>query len=418
MDVSLIALIIFIITYTGVIFTRLPWVNVDRPSAAFTGAVAMILFGVMSFEEAMFSIDFHTLSLLLGMMIMIASFQADGLFNYIAEKSVTIARNQRGFLTYVVLVSGLGSAFFVNDAVVLMFTPVIISICRASGLNPVPYLLAEIYASNVGSAMTITGNPQNMLIGMNSGISFIDFMLHLAPVSLIGMFFIIWIIRIFYRDEFSSVKFIIKSSELTGYRLDRMKFSLVFFSLVMVAFILSKWLHITVSLIALSGAALTLLFGHTKPRRIIDKIDWILILFFASLFIVVHGLVKTGWMDQFLSGIHRDTGLDGIISLHLLSLVGSQVVSNVPYTMILLPVMKAFSSDLLWLTLASAATFAGNATLIGAIANLIVVEVAGRLGVRISFGMFMRTSILVTLLTMILSVLILWLQWSLGLFHD
>jgi len=176
--------------------------NIDRPSAAFFGAVAMVIFGVLSFNEAILAIDFNTITLLLGMMIIISTLQLDGFFSLIAHKTISFAKNQTKLLILVVFVTGIASAFLVNDAVVLIFTPVIILICKSSKINPIPYLIAEILASNAGSVMSITGNPQNMLIGLNSGISYSNFLFHLFPVSIISMIIIIVIIRWLYPSCF------------------------------------------------------------------------------------------------------------------------------------------------------------------------------------------------------------------------
>lgn len=165
------ALIIFIITYTGIIFTRLPKVNIDRPSSAFFGAVAMIVTGILPFDEAIKAIDFNTIALLLGMMIIVATLELDGFFSFLASRTLSYSDTPFKLLIILTMITGLSSAFLVNDAVVLLFTPVVILICRSTRLNPIPFLIAEILASNVGSAMTMTGNPQNMLIGLNSGIS-------------------------------------------------------------------------------------------------------------------------------------------------------------------------------------------------------------------------------------------------------
>ncbi|MGQ9846052.1 MAG: SLC13 family permease [Bacteroidales bacterium] len=415
MSIQFVALIIFIITYTGIIFTRLPWLNIDRPSAAFFGAVAMILFGVLSFDEAIYAIDFNTIGLLLGMMIIIASLQADGLFNYLTEKSIIIAKNQRRLLTYIVFFTGISSAFLVNDAVVLMFTPIVILICRASKLNPIPYLIAEILASNIGSAMTITGNPQNMLIGLNSEISFGSFMIYLLPISLVGLWMIIIFIRWYYKNEFSEVKNISQPEEKLAYRFDSLRFSVPIFIGVILAFFFGKMLHMSISLIALTGASMVMIFGHIKPRRIIDKVDWVLILFFASLFIVVKGIEKVGLLDYLLNHSPIENSMYGILGVHIISLLGSQVVSNVPFTILMLPFLKIAGSTALWLALASASTIAGNATIIGAIANLIVIESARKYGIRIKFWDFLKPALPLTIITLVWSILVLgveiWIGW-------
>ena len=399
MSAHTIAIIIFIITYLGIIFTRLPGINIDRPSAAFFGAVAMIVFGILSFEEAVRAIDYNTIALLLGMMIIIATLQLDGFFSLIARKTILWSRTPARLLVFLVLITGIASAFLVNDAVVLLFTPVIIAICRASSINPVPYLVAAILASNVGSAMTITGNPQNMLIGINSGIPYSEFLLRLLPVSLLGMAVIVLVIRLVYPTEFRKGTVIQANGASFGYHYASMKFSVPIFAGVTLMFFFSNLLGISIPVIALAGASLILIFGKIKPSAVIKNVDWVLLLFFASLFIVVEGAVKAGLMDKLThtSGLLPDARGIGII--HGLSLLMSQIVSNVPFTVIMLPVLKVPHNDILWLALASASTLAGNATIIGAMANLIVIESASGQNIRIGFFEFLKSGLVVTLLS-------------------
>jgi len=198
------ALIIFTITYIGIIFTRLPRMNIDRPSAAFFGAVAMILFGVITFDEAIQAIDFNTIALLLGMMIIISTLELDGFFGWIATRTLAVANTPFRLLALLIFTTGVASAFLVNDAIVLLFTPIIIGISRSLKLNPIPFLIAEILASNIGSAMTMTGNPQNMLIGINSGISYGHFLLYLLPVSVMGIILVVYAVKWFYPTSIPS----------------------------------------------------------------------------------------------------------------------------------------------------------------------------------------------------------------------
>jgi Na+/H+ antiporter NhaD/arsenite permease-like protein len=401
-----IALVIFIITYTGIIFTRLPKINIDRPSAAFFGAVAMMVFGVLSFDEAVQAIDFNTIFLLLGMMIIITTLQLDGFFSWIATRTIAWSRTQTRLLIMIVLTTGISSAFLVNDAVVLLFTPVIIIICRASSLNPVPYLIAEILASNIGSAMTITGNPQNMLIGMNSGITYGEFLLKLMPVSLLGLGLIILIMRLLYPADFRN-RMPIKYQEAGfTYQYASMRFSVPIFAGVIVLFFFSHSLGLSIPLIALLGASLILIFGKIKPSQVVKNVDWVLLLFFASLFIVVEGAVKAGLFQPFVENISLKENGGAIVAVHSVSLVLSQIVSNVPFTIMMLPVFGQEAGDLLWLSLASASTLAGNATIIGAMANLIVIETAGRDQIRIGFREFFKAGIITTLVSLLLSVVI------------
>ena len=407
------AIIIFIITYTGIIFTRLPKMNIDRPSAAFFGAVAMILFGVLGFDEAIRAIDFNTIALLLGMMIIISTLEIDGFFSFIAAKALSNSTSPLRLLFILTMITGFASAFLVNDAVVLLFTPVIILICRSARLNPIPFLIAEILASNIGSVMTITGNPQNMLIGINSGISYTQFLLKLFPVSFLGLLMIIPVIRWFYPGEFrksarldkEETKERFKEQSFT-YDFKSMRSSVPIFIGVIFLFFLSRPLGISIPMIALSGASVILLLGRIKPSRVIQQVDWVLLLFFASLFIVVHGIEKVGVMDSLVSKVSLKESPAGSAGIHLISLVLSQVISNVPYTIVMLPLMKSAQSDTLWLALASASTLAGNATIIGAMANLIVIESAEKQGIKIRFFEFMKSGLIIAILTLVLSFVI------------
>jgi Na+/H+ antiporter NhaD/arsenite permease-like protein len=402
MSIETLGLIIFIITYIGIIFTRLPKVNIDRPSAAFTGAVAMIVFGVISFEDAIKSIDFNTITLLLGMMIIVSTLKIEGFFSLIASKTISYSHSRNKLLIIIVFVTGIASAFLVNDAVVLLFTPIIISICRKTNLNPIPYLIAEILSSNIGSTMTITGNPQNMLIGISSNISYVDFLIKLLPISLIGMIIIVFVVKLFYRKHFqdkSTLEFI------TDYQYDfnKMRISVLIFLLVILGFFFGKILSLSIPIIALIGASLILLFGKAKPSSVIKDVDWVLLLFFACLFILVSSIQSLGLLDRFIN-IELNENLSGIVGLHSLSLVMSQILSNVPYTVLMTPLMEVVNNENLWLALASSATLAGNATIIGAMANLIVIESSEKENVKISFWEFFKIGIITTIITLLLSI--------------
>lgn len=402
MSIETIGLIIFIITYIGIIFTRLPKVNIDRPSAAFTGAVAMIVFGIISFDNAIKAIDFNTITLLLGMMIIVSTLKFEGFFSLIASKTISYSHSRNKLLIIIVFITGIASAFLVNDAVVLLFTPIIISICRKTKLNPIPYLIAEILSSNIGSTMTITGNPQNMLIGISSNISYLDFLIKLLPISIIGMIIIVFIVKLFYRKHFND-KSILEFETDYKYDFKKMRISVLIFLLVIIGFFFGKILSLSIPIIALIGASLILLFGKAKPSSVIKDVDWVLLLFFASLFILVSTIQSLGLLDSFIN-IELNENLSSIIGLHSLSLVMSQILSNVPYTVLMTPLMDVLKNENLWLALASSATLAGNATIIGAMANLIVIESAEKENVKISFWEFFKIGIITTLITLILSV--------------
>ncbi|HOP61922.1 MAG TPA: SLC13 family permease [Spirochaetota bacterium] len=404
------AIIIFIITYTGIIFTRLPGVNIDRPSASFFGAVAMIVAGVLTFDEAIASIDFNTITLLIGMMIIIITLELDGLFDLIAFNTIKLAGDENRLLLIVIFTTGISSAFLVNDAVVLLYTPVIISICRNSGIPPVPYLIAEILSSNAGSAMTITGNPQNMLIGINSGISYGRFLIHLFPVSIISMLIIYYSVKFIYRGNFREPKKVTCDSTKYNFNFYSMKFSIPVFIAVIIMFFAGRITGLSIPVIALTGGAFMLLLGKIKPSIIISKIDWVLILFFSTLFIVVKGFENTGIIQNLINIWPVRPDLQGFSVLHITSLVLSQVISNVPYTIFMIPVLNQTGNDYIWLALASASTLAGNATIFGAMANLIVIESAKKFNVHITFFEFLKPGLLVTVSTLMISTVIIYLQ--------
>lgn len=405
MSTGLVATIIFALTYIGIIFTKLPRLNIDRPTAAFVGAVAMLCFGVVNLQEAVSFIDFNTIFLLLGMMIMISVLKADGFFDVVASEILLFATSRFKLLVYTVFITGIASAFLVNDAVVLIFTPIIISVCTGSGLNPLPYLMAEILASNAGSLMTMTGNPQNMLIGINSGMTYAEFMLRLLPIAIIGMLIIVAVIRIVYRKEFSDKTPLTHKTSRAPLKKPKLTSALIFL-LLTIAFFFGKILDLPLCVLAMVASSLAILLSDHKPAELMKGVDWVLLLFFASLFIVVGAIGHIGVLD-FMFNLPLQDNLAGILSIHGVSLVMSQILSNVPYTVLMLPLMHTADSQTLWLALASASTLAGNATILGAMANIIVIESADKLGVKITFREFLKSGILVTLATYAISLLFL-----------
>lgn len=409
------ASLIFGITYLGIIFTRFPKVNIDRTSAAFTGAVAMVLFGVISFEQAVASVDFNTVVLLMGMMIMVAMLQLDGFFDVIAHYTRKFARTRRQLLAVSMLATGISSAFLVNDAAVLIFTPLLILLCRVSRLNPMPYLVGEIFAANIGSCLTITGNPQNMLIGIHSDIGFGRFMLFMIPVVVLTGLLAFYMIQRHFRSDFADRTALSFGSQATQAP-QRVRYSLYIFLLVILGFFFGKLIHVSIPMIAITGAALMLLLGRARPSRVIKEVDWLLLLFFSALFIVVHAAEQAGvfgWILEHASVTPDAKGLGALLGVNL---VMSQVVSNVPFTVLMLPLMKALNSEMLWFALAGASTLAGNATLIGAVANLIVAESARKQGIRILFWPFMKIGVGVAVGSVIILYICLLLENAFGAF--
>jgi len=422
---ALLAAAVLAATYVGVIFTRLPRMNLDRPAAALTGAVLMIVLGVLTFDQAAQAIDVHTIALLLGMMFLAGVLQRAGFFTLLAGYTLSLGSTPLRLLGVVIAVTAVGSAFLVNDVVVLLFTPVVVQAARLLGVNPVPYLIAEAMASNIGSTATIVGNPQNMLIGVASGIPFGRFFALLAPIAVLGglvLFFTVWG---FYRrhlrspagaDAVAGRSLAVAAGHALPAEAHRLLWRTTPVLLGTVAgFFLSTPLGIGVHTVALVGGTVAILVGGVRPSEVMRTVDWTLLVFFAGLFVVIGGAQRAGLLDVFLERLSLTPGIAGIVSIHVVSAIASQVVSNVPLTMLAIPLLRPAGSDLLWLSLAAGSTLGGNATLIGAVANIIVVEVAARDGVMVGWWEFTRVGLVVTSLTLALSMGVLALEWRLGL---
>jgi Na+/H+ antiporter NhaD/arsenite permease-like protein len=419
------AAIILAVTYIGISFTRLPHINIDRPAAALTGALLMVLLGVLNFNQAITAIDFHTITLLLGMMLLMAALQQADFFNVLAARSLALAGKPWQLLMAVVLVTAVGSAFMVNDVVVLLFTPVVVAACRLLDRNPSAYLIAEAMASNIGSVATEIGNPQNMLIGVSSGISFTHFLLYLLPVALVCALILFIVVFTFYRRQMS-VKFgadklshqtlaVISGNPTPSARKRLLSFTMPIFGLTVLGLFLSSFIGLSVSIVALTGGIAAVLFSGIRPSKLIQTIDWSLLLFFCGLFIVIGGAQQAGVLDAFMNTLYVQPDMAGIASMHIFSAVVSQVVSNVPLTMLVIPVIKNIQGDVLWISLAAGSTLGGNATIIGAVANIIVVEQAYTQGVKLGWWEFTRVGLVVTGLTIAASTGILCAEYALGL---
>jgi Na+/H+ antiporter NhaD/arsenite permease-like protein len=328
-------------------------------------------------------------------------------------------------LLAVVVVTAISSAFMVNDVVVLLFTPVIIAACHLLDRNPSPYLIAEAMASNIGSVATEIGNPQNMLIGVTSGISFTHFLLYLLPVAVISTAILLITIFFFYRkdirQEFRAEKLrhqtlsVIAGQPTPAARKRLLISTLPIFGLTVACLFLSSFIGVAVSIVAMAGGVAAVLFSGIKPSKLMKTIDWSLLLFFCGLFIVIGGAQQAGVLDIFMNTLNVQDSIAGIASMHVFSAVVSQLVSNVPLTMLVIPVIKSVPGDVLWISLAAGSTLGGNATIIGAVANIIVVEQAYSRGVKLGWWEFSKVGLVVTVLTIAASIGILALEFNLGL---
>lgn len=394
-------LAIIIITLAGIAIGSLPKLRMNRATIALVGATALIIVGALNLEGAYKAIDINTIILLFSMMILNINLRLSGFFKIITSKIISLANTPKQLLALIIFSSGLLSALFLNDTIVIMFTPLILDMTIALKRNPIPYLIALATSANVGSVATIVGNPQNMIIGIFSKISFADFALRLTPIALIGLI-IIWLIIIgIYRKEFQKEKLITPVEE--DYRVFRpllIKSTIVLF-IMLTAFNLG----FPVSLSALGGAALLLITRRIKPERVFIEIDWSLLIFFSGLFIITHTINQ--YFISSISSLESYSFTGNFISdFSIVSAILRNIISNVPAVLILSPaVIKIPNPETIWLALAMSSTFAGNLTLIGSVANLIVAESAKKRGVKLEFYEYLKVGIPITFITLILGVL-------------
>lgn len=393
------ATLIFAVTYFVLAVGRLPGLRIDRTGAAVAGAAAMLAAGVLSPKEAYAAINFDTLLLLFGMMIVVAHLRLSGFFAVVSRWAARSAHRPLTLLALVALVAGGFSAFLVNDTVCLALTPLVLEIAAALRRNPVPYLLALAMASNAGSVATITGNPQNMLIGSFSGIPYREFAAALTPVAAIGIAVTILVIRFVYRSEFQRAETLAPEPERSPYH-RTLVWKSAAVSAAMVAGFFAGWPAPTVAIAA--GAAL-LVTGQVRPEKVYRLIDWPLLAMFAGLFVVIAGLGKAPWFIDLPASVAR-LQLSNIWVLSAVSTVLSNVVSNVPAVLIFRPFVEHMANPRqAWLALAMSSTLAGNLTIVGSVANLIVVQKA-RAVAQIGFREYAVAGAPVTLLTLLAGI--------------
>ncbi len=402
------SLAIAVLTLMGVAAGRFPVLRMNRATIAIVGAVAVVLVGGLSFDEAIQSVDAHTIALLFAMMVVNVNLRLAGFFHVLNTRILSIARTPRQLLLLVISASGVLSSLFLNDTIVLMFTPLLLDVVLALRRNPLPYLLGLMMAANIGSAATVVGNPQNMIIGVASGIGFIDFTVALLLPSLLGMLLLHGMLVLGFREEFRRGRLTTPALPRPRVYLPLLRKSLVALGIMLVALIAGM----PVSLAALGAASLLLLTRRLKPERVFRELDWSLLVFFVGLFITTAALHK-GVAGEALLGFSTTFGVDEIPGLALLSLLASNLISNVPAVMLLAPMVRALPDPtLLWLTLAMATTFAGNLTILGSVANMIVVEAARGRGVHVGFLSYLRLGVPVTVVTLLLGTL--WMLWLAG----
>lgn len=379
-----------------------PIFRVDRAGAAVIAATLMVDLGTLTFQQAIQSIDFRTIIILFFMMIVLANLKIAGFFELIGNYVLQIVGTKKQLLFAVIFASGILSALCINDIVCLLFTPIVLLVCQKAGCDPLPHLLGVAIASNIGSAATFLGNPQNILIASMSGISFTSYFVTVLPISLSGLFLSYFIIAYFYRRNLTGNINCVAQSKDHFHKYLVIK-SLVVLALVIIGYITGKDLAITSSL----GAALLLMTRRIEPNKIYTSIDFNLLVIFTGLFIVVGGLEHSGLMALLVKQTMNFVDLQNRAVFAVLTIALSNIVSNVPAVMLLKFFLPSAGVDSWWKALALFSTFAGNLTITGSIANLIVVEIAKRKGVRIGFWDYLKVGLPITIITSLLGLLVL-----------
>jgi Na+/H+ antiporter NhaD/arsenite permease-like protein len=397
------SLAIFAATYAVIAIGRLPGFRLDRAGAAFLGASLMVAAGALSLPDAYRAIDMNTITLLLGMMIVVANLRLSGFFRLLTAWAASRAHHPLLLLAAIVLLSGTLSAFLVNDAVCLAFTPLVLDLVLGLKRNPVPYLLAVAMAANIGGVATITGNPQNMIIGSLSGIGYGRFAASLAPVAGIGLVLAFALIALVWRGEFWGKGRL--ATSLPSPRPNPVVMAKALF--VTFGLMMALFAGVTPAKAAALAGAILLLSRRVKIEKIYAEIDWTLLLMFAGLFVVVAGferMVLTPQVAAAIGGLH----LASAPVLSLITAVLSNIVSNVPAVLVLRPFVAHLPDPgRAWLIVAMASTLAGNFTILGSVANLIVVSRARARRVEIGFGTYFIVGGPLTLLTILAGVLLL-----------
>lgn len=390
------AVAIFLATYAFVAVGKIPVYHIDRAGAALLGGSLMVAVGALTIDEAYRAIDFDTITLLLGMMIVVANLRVSGFFRLVNDRIATWVHRPLTLLVAIVLASGILSAFLVNDTICLVMTPLVLDLVLRLKRNPVPYLLAVATASNIGSVATITGNPQNIIIGSLSRIPYTTFAAQLAPVAAAGLVLTIALIAIVYREEFLTRDRFSKPPLPPQRYHGRLLINTLLVMLVMVVLF---FIGQPVAKVAIVGGAFLLLTRRVKPEKIYSEIDWPLLVMFVGLFIVVAGLEKAVITPDRIAEVGR-LHLENSVALGLVTAVLANIVSNVPAVLLLKPFVANLPNvQHAWLVVAMTATLAGNFTLVGSVANLIVAQRAQTRGVDIGFWAYFKVGAPLTVLT-------------------
>jgi len=424
---ALLAIGVFVVAYALIASDR-----INKTTVALGGAAVVLACGIVGSEDAFFSretgIDWDVVFLLFGMMVIVSVLRQTGVFEYVA---IWAAKRAKGsplrIMILLVLVTATTSALLDNVTTVLLIAPVTLLVCDRLAINAVPFLMAEVFASNIGGAATLVGDPPNIIIASRGNLIFNDFLLHLTPIVIIVLAAFIAVLPYLFRGSFDvdadRVADVMALQEREAIRDSRLLVKCgVVLGLVFAAFILHSAIDIAPSVVALIGAGVLVLISGLKRSDYLAGVEWETLLFFAGLFVMIGALVKTGTVDALARAATEATGGNALLTVMLVLGVSapvSGVIDNIPYVATMAPIASELvaamphpaRSDSLWWALALGADFGGNLTAIGASANVVMLGIARRAGTPISFWEFTRKGAVVTVLSVALSGLYLWLRY-------
>jgi Na+/H+ antiporter NhaD/arsenite permease-like protein len=424
---AVIAVVVFVGAYILIATERVP-----KMVTALAGAGVLLGLGVATPEDAFYSpetgIDWDVIFLLLGMMIIVGIVRRTGVFEFIA---IWAAKRAKGsplrVMILLVLITAVASAFLDNVTTVLLIAPVTLLVCDRLGVSPIPFLIAEVLASNLGGAATLIGDPPNIIIASRSGLSFNDFLLNMAPIAALALAVFVAMLPLLFRGSFKAdperVADVMSLNEKEAIKDRRLLIICgVVLAGVFTGFVGHTALHVEPSVVALLGAGILVLLSRSKARDFMPSVEWETLLFFAGLFVMVGALVHTGVIGQLAEAAARATGGDALTATMLILFVSaflSGIIDNIPYTAAMSPIVLQLTegiadpvqAEALWWALAIGADFGGNLTAIGASANVVVLGIAKRSGFPISFWEFTKKGSIVTVVTIVLAAPYLWLRY-------
>ncbi len=407
------AALIFIAVYAIIISEKL-----DRTVIALAGAALMVLLGILNQEEAFRAIDFNTLGLLISMMVMVFITQRTGVFQFLAIKACKVSKGEPWLIVALMsLITGILSAFLDNVTTILLILPITLSVAKDLRLNPIPLIISEVFASNVGGSATLIGDPPNIMIGAKTGLGFMEFLKNNTPIILpILAITTITFVLIYRKQLHTSDKYKKKALELNENEAIKdkvlLKKCLAVLGLTLLGFILHGVLHIESSTVAICGAVLLMLIAKVKIEHVFKEVEWKTIFFFAGLFMLVGGIEKAGILKMLARGVMDLTGgniFTTTLAVLWVSAIASAFIDNIPFVATMIPLIQAMGTlgitDLgpLWLALSLGACLGGNGTIIGASANVVASGIAEEAGHKITFGKYFKVAFPVMLLTIAIS---------------